>query len=75
MHSADKVPRSTRSGLYNNIGCFIGASIIFCGSCSSEQGKLCLSSIVLTVVIAKEGKHGWDVEGLSMMGGSIGTVT
>lgn len=54
---------------------FSGAGIFFCGSCSSEQGKLCLSSIVLTGVIATEGKHGWGVEGLSMVGGSIGTVT
>lgn len=57
------------------LNCFIGARIFFCGSCSSEKGKLCLSSIVLTGVIATEGKHGWGVEGLSMVSGSIGMVT
>lgn len=57
------------------LDCFIGAGIFFCGSCSSEQGSLCLSSIVLTAVIATEGMHGWGVEGLSVVGGSTGRVT
>lgn len=70
-HSAGKVPRSTFSGLHNNIDSFIGASIFFCGSCSSEEGKLYLASAVLSGVIAVEGRYRQCGEGLSVVCGSL----
>ena len=71
-HSADKVPRSTLSGLRNNIDSFIGAGIFLCASCSSEEGKLYLASVVLLGVIAVEGRYRQCGEGLSVVCGSLG---
>ena len=51
---------------------FIGTGIFFCGSCTSEEGKLYLASVVLSGIIAAEGRYCQRAEVLSMVCGSLG---